>query len=339
MRPMNQGKNALLVLGLISFLVVGLGWVWPYVAPFLLGLFLAVVFEPVVDGIEKRTRLSRSWSASLVFTLVFVAGTFLFLVGGLRLWEEVRRLLAQWPSYMAQIGSLFARFLPEKRAPQIWLESFFWNSFATGASRGLSFLQDLPGWLGAVVVAFLSAFFFSRDKNLLLQELVGVIPPTWRPAVRQTISSLAGHLTIILRTECLLAGLTFTVTLLWLAVLREPYAWLLATVAGLLELMPVVGPALLFLPWGLVRLLLGQTMKAVSIFSLLLVVAMTRQVLTSKFLAEGSDLHPLAVLVSIYIGYHFFGGAGVIMGPLLAFLAKILWSFLPPDNFHGGVEV
>lgn len=51
-----------------------------------------------------------------------------------------------------------------------------------------------------------------------------------------------------------------------------------------------------------------------------------RQVLEAKLVGEKIGLHPLAVLVSLYLGFQFFGALGFVVGPILAILLKSMIS-------------
>ena len=55
---------------------------------------------------------------------------------------------------------------------------------------------------------------------------------------------------------------------------------------------------------------------------LFILVQVVREILEAKFLSDKLDLHPLLILLSIYIGVKIFGMLGIIIGPMYGILAK-----------------
>lgn len=312
-------------------------WLWPVLAPFLVGLLVAVIFDPVVDGMERRLACPRKWAVPIILCFVILCMGILTIVGSVRLVKEWQRLTLLLPDYQRTLSAFLTRFFPKSTEPGLWLNNLFWRGVMGVANGTVTLIRLLPRWLSATVVAFLSAYFFIRDKRLLLGRLLRELPKAWRPKTVQTVSRLMSHLTAFLRAQCLLAFTTFLVSLIWLLAAGQPYAWTLALLAGFLELVPLVGPALLYLPWALGALLTGQQVVALSVGLLLGTVVVVRQVLESKLISNLAGLHPLIILMAMYAGYSFFGGVGVIMGPFLGLLAKTVWGVLALDEPHGGI--
>jgi predicted PurR-regulated permease PerM len=58
-----------------------------------------------------------------------------------------------------------------------------------------------------------------------------------------------------------------------------------------------------------------------------ILVQIVREVLEAKFLGARLDIHPLVILLSIYIGVKIFGILGILVGPMYSILAKeIIYS-------------
>ena len=52
-----------------------------------------------------------------------------------------------------------------------------------------------------------------------------------------------------------------------------------------------------------------------------------REILEAKFLGDKLEIHPLVILLSIYIGVEVFGILGILVGPMYSILAKeIIYS-------------
>jgi predicted PurR-regulated permease PerM len=49
---------------------------------------------------------------------------------------------------------------------------------------------------------------------------------------------------------------------------------------------------------------------------------LTREILEAKFLSNKLAIHPLIVIISIYVGVKMFGFIGIISGPIYSIIAK-----------------
>ncbi len=321
----------------------------PYLLPFLLGFFFALALDRLVTRLEGW-RIPRSVGAALA--LVLVGGGFvLFLVFSLsRLVEELSGLVSTLPLY-------FAAWMERREELFLWLERVFrslppWVRGALDQQLGgiygalqsflLSALNLLQGWLvrgvpGFAVLVLLSAFttyLVSRDKRLIRDFILSLAPSPWRRGILQVKAEVMGSTLGLIKTQLVLVFLTFFVTLLGLTLLGVPYALTVSILAGVLDVLPVVGPALIFLPWAAVLFLTGQYMAGVWIAVLYGTIAIFRAWAHPYVLGGTLGLHPLAALFSLYVGAKLFGPAGLIWGPLVLVVLKaaIRSGLLPPPG-------
>jgi predicted PurR-regulated permease PerM len=77
------------------------------------------------------------------------------------------------------------------------------------------------------------------------------------------------------------------------------------------------------LPWALISVIMGNMPQAVGLLVIYGIITITRQVLQPKILGSQMGAHPLASLMSIYIGFRIFGLFGLLIGPslLMIFIA------------------
>jgi predicted PurR-regulated permease PerM len=138
----------------------------------------------------------------------------------------------------------------------------------------------------------------------------------------QVKAEVMGSTLGLLKTQFVLVSLTFFVTLLGLTLLGVPYALTISFLAAILDVLPVVGPAIIFLPWAVGLFLTGQYMTGVWIAVLYGSIALLRALAHPYVLGGTLGLHPLAALLSLYLGARLFGPAGLIWGPLILVVLK-----------------
>jgi predicted PurR-regulated permease PerM len=133
------------------------------------------------------------------------------------------------------------------------------------------------------------------------------------------IGSVAFRATVrYLRAQAMLASVTTLVTGLGLLLVGAPYALLAAVTVGVLDIAPALGPATVLGPWAAGAALLGQYGLALRVALVLVVAATVRPAIEPRLVGGQMGLHPLAALVTMYLGVHLFGAVGLAVGPVLA---------------------
>src|SRR5690606_32219541 len=98
----------------------------------------------------------------------------------------------------------------------------------------------------------------------------------------------------------------------------------------------VVGPGLVFLPWALYHLVVGDTMFGVWLVLTYGGLVVGRTILEPRVIGDRIGVHPLATLMSLYVGLQLFGVSGFIIGPIIAIILVSLAraGIVGLDNGH-----
>lgn len=287
--------------------------VFPYAAPFLLGLLLALMLDVPVSYLE-----TRGWPRP-VSAFALVAVTFLSLpaLAGLvlfRLWRELQGLLA--------LG-LLTRLTTELSDRLL----MFLKGLPVVFERDVSGVVSLPlvlGWAMAIPDLFLvwtltalSAYFFLRDKHLLVRLFIQQLSKRHGAKVLQLYRQASGALWHLLRIQLLLVALSTGVSVAFFSLLQLPFPLLSGFLVGFFDLCPVLGPGLVYLILALLDFFQGNTQRALALGVGYLIVLLLRQWGEPKLLGERFGLHPLSALLGVYVGFRFWGPLGAVAGPLL----------------------
>ena len=104
--------------------------------------------------------------------------------------------------------------------------------------------------------------------------------------------------------------------------LKVPNALMLGVFCGILDILPYVGTIIVFIPIIIYNIIMREFLYAIGLISLYFLVQIIREILEAKFLADKLEIHPLVILISIYIGIKIFGILGIVVGPMYSILAK-----------------
>ncbi|MEG2353255.1 MAG: AI-2E family transporter [Clostridium sp.] len=111
-------------------------------------------------------------------------------------------------------------------------------------------------------------------------------------------------------------------TIVGFIILGVDNAILLGIICGILDLLPYIGTSLVFIPLILNEVLKGNYIIVVGLTALYLILMITRQIMETKFIGDKLNIHPLALIISVYIGIKIFGILGVFIGPMYVITVK-----------------
>lgn len=324
-------KTVAVWVGLLAVTYVFWKWYIGYVLPFVLALVIAASLEPLVVWLERRG--VAPIFAVLASLLVGVGGT-LVVIGFLLtvLLSELFQLTRSLPHYVMQWQGLLDRYvvrLGELRQTlgisqaslhaQLGAVYQVLESMLKGV---LTFFVRLPDMVLMIVVALVAAFFILRDRARVAQGARSLLPPGMRPHVGRIKVDIVNGILGFLKAQLALMGLTAAATALGLTLIGARYAVLLGLVAGLLDLVPFMGPTGLLLPWAVVAMLTGHLLMSLKLFTVLTGVALVRQLVEPRLVGDNTGLHPLVALFSLYVGIRLFGASGFFVGPISAVILK-----------------
>ena len=93
-------------------------------------------------------------------------------------------------------------------------------------------------------------------------------------------------------------------------------------VEGILDILPYVGTIIVFIPIIIYNIVVKKYLIVIGMISLYILSQLIREILELKFLSSKLEIHPLAIMLSIYIGAEIFGVIGILVGPIYCLVAK-----------------
>lgn len=302
--------------------------------PFIIAFILAFLIEPFVSKLMKAFKLKRVYSSIIVLTLMVVFLGFILIFLGSRLYRELAELATTMPAIYQKTVDLIAEksvilkdFL--QLNPEIQnainssaqdLLSTMQTIIKTGSVGLLSFLGALPGLMLVIIVITVATLIISISYPTVKEWLLHRVKGKYNVKTRMVASDLGDALVGFLRAMTILVSVTAIISTLGLTLIGNKYALTIGILAGLLDLIPIIGPSIVFIPWALVLLFTGEIALALKILIIYLVVTVVRVALEPKVMSQNIGIHPLPTLISIYVGLKLFGGLGLVAGPALVVL-------------------
>ena len=309
-----------------------------YLFPVFWAVVIAIVFYPLYERILKYVRERASLAAGLsILAVILIVMVPLGIIGSM-VFQESINLYHEVSLDTEETGGL--HLVERASSVAVFLEPYGisredidakiqeWSASLsqTIASSIVSFSQLTFSLLISTAIAFYLLFFFFRDGKKLRGTLLHYLPlgnayekrlfvrftETTRAVVKGTlaISLLQGYL----------AGLTF-----WITGVSNPVLWGVAM--ALLAILPAVGPAIVWVPAGIILLISGSIWQGITILIVgTFLVSVVDEFLRPVLVGRGAKMPDAMILLATIGGLATFGISGFVVGPIIAAFFLSLWT-------------
>ncbi len=313
--------------------------------PFILGVCLAALIDPLVNLLEARVRLPRWMATTLSLAAVVLAGGYLWLLVTTKVFSELIQMGALLQRYQHIPVDLATRLIEslnrlneivdQRQLPLSVQENILqavddianagFGLITQGINITLNAAGKVPSLIIVLVIALLATYFMLKDRDALSDSALSVLPAGVREKARAVQRRIVADLVGFIKAQLILLTLTTIVIGVGLIAIGINYWMTLAIIAGILDIIPVLGPGFLLVPWAIGAWLLGQTALATKLLLIFALSFLIRQLFQAKILGDFIGVHPLPMLIALYAGIHFFGIYGIVVAPFIVIVAKALY--------------
>jgi predicted PurR-regulated permease PerM len=314
-------------------------YVNPVLPPLLIAVAVVYLLNPLVSALERRG-VPRVAGAGIVYVLFLciVALVVSLLVPVVT--RQVTQVIDHFPDYLADgqaaIRRLAARFgqEPDFRldAEQVreWLSAGENRQAVTRYLTGLrSVTNSVISGLIIIVLGPVMAFYLLVDLPRLRRGAMALVPPARREEIRGLMDRIGQAVGGFFRGQLLVALFVGVASSIGLWAIGLPFWLLVGMVAGVFNLVPLVGP---FIGGGLaviIALISGEPIKAVwAALVLLAVQQIDNHLISPNVMGRTVQLHPVVVMLALLVGASFAGLFGMLVIVPLVAVAKIIFLFM-----------
>lgn len=196
------------------------------------------------------------------------------------------------------------------------------SAFAVSYGVAVGVVGSVFSGIVAFMFMILAAVYLSLDAQQFYDNFLNIVPDSQKDEINRIVIRLRYIWDAFFRGQITLMIFIGFVVWLGLTLLGLPGAFALGVIAGVLEIVPNLGPFLAAIPAVIVALLQGSTIFEVNHFWFALIIIgfyilvqmFENYLIVPKVLGEAVELHPLVVISGVLIGAAVWG----ILGALLA---------------------
>lgn len=303
---------------------------------FAISIFFAYMLSPIVGLVERFVAKRRTLALTVVYLLLIGALVGIGFAVIPTIGQEATTLLTSLPGLVGG-GALSRIPIPH------WLDPMR-DQIIAAAKREANTLEAsvvpilqqastrILSGLGYVLPAILVpilAFFLLKDARAIRANLIGAVENrSDRRTVKLIIDDVHAALRSYIKALMLLAIASFCAWAIFLSLMRYPYELLLAGLAGVLEFIPVFGPAMALA----IILIVAAVTGSGGLLWIILFFACYRvfqdYMLNPYLMSAGVEIHPLLVLFGVLAGERLAGVPGMFFSiPVIAIL-KVVYGHL-----------
>ena len=332
-------KKLILLTGVTLAVYVFMRYILPMVIPFLLGALLAMTLNPLVEKIVKKTGRGRGMiSMLIVLAVLAVVGMICFFVGRtacLQLASLVKNAEAIeggvrdiWCECCERIESMLGVRLGEAEQLFVNMQNRMKSGFRSGTlpyllKNSMSYAKVVFSMIGVALVSIISGL-------LILTDYPNITAAIHRSGIGKLAVQVKRHAKeaggTYLKAQIAILLIISLICIAGLFATGNPYALLAGMGIGICGALPFIGTGTIFVPWMIIDIINGKYVLA-AVYGLLYVIcSFSRQFLEPRLIGGRLGYPPIVVLMSIYIGVHVYGAAGVLSGPVSGFLICELYT-------------
>jgi predicted PurR-regulated permease PerM len=270
---------------------------------------LMVALNPLVTKLQRSLKIPRTTCITLVYLLIML---FVVLVIGLLIPPLARELqpflkTISLPLPQDQLGNLSFNFA-ELNA--------FANSIGSSLQVAIGLIASTFNSMFTFLTLLVMSFYLLLDRNNLHKKIAWFTQKaTHVEKARLFIDELEHQLGGWVRAQMILMIIMAVVTYIALTILGVPFALPLALLAGILEILPNLGPTLSAIPAVFIAAVkLNPTIAITLVVFFIIIQQIENNFLVPKVMKENADVNPLVGIVAILAGFKLFS----VVGGLLA---------------------
>lgn len=335
---------------LVGIATLAFGWViYPFLGAVFWAVVIAIVFYPLYKWILARLSGRANFASFVTLSLVFLIVIIPLLLVFLAVIREASTLITTIQADEASLQNLFESvfgLLPKlliSMLSGIGITDF--EGFQTRAAA------EVSGWIGAIAPQVLQlgqstanflinlfvmlylTFFLFRDGEKLLANVKSALP--LRPETQDMLFARFGLVVrATVRGDILVAMLQGGLGGIGFWVLGIPAAILWTVLMSFLALLPVLGAALVWIPFAIYLLSTGEVVQGFGLMAYgLLVISVVDNFVRPLLIGKVTKIPEFIVLISTLGGVAAFGLQGFITGPVVAAMFISAWmTFLASDD-------
>lgn len=338
-------KRILILLATLAVLYLSFKLAIFYI-PFLIAFIIAVMVEPLIKLIVKKTHITRKKVAVFVIIIIFAIIIGIVCWGAFILITESANLLQKLNVYIDFGTEKVNEYIDKIKTREIKVPeqviSIMENSSDKIINTITNFIYNVltkvthiialvPEFAIYTFITILATYFICTDRMYIIDQMEHHLPSLWAKKIGIHLRNIIKSLGDYLKAEVILIIISFFIVLIGLYILKFTgnniqYPLLAALGIGVVDALPILGSGMVMIPWAIIVGINGNLSLGIYIMIVYIVATVVRQLIEPKIVSHNIGIHPIFTLIAMYTGFKLSGVLGLFIGPIIFIILKNIFS-------------
>ena len=321
--------------------------------PIILALILVALINPFIEKIDDLVSIKHSIISYVVGTILLIIILLLLIWIFQIIISQVAGLIGNITNNWSLIVESINSWIETMNSKIKFLPPFVSNMIHSGLNSAYSLLENLQKDAVNItfnfttsfinksndfiffIITFIVAFYIVLgDIQAAKNKYKSIIPDYSKSNILLIKTVFKNSTWNYIKSQLKLALGCFVIMAIVLKFLGQQYFIPIAILLGFLDLLPMIGPIIIMLPWTIAELFVfNNIQKGIGLFILLVFWTSLRQVITPKVIGDNADIHPILSVISLYAGLRLLGVKGAIIAPVLVIFVVGIYRSGILDNW------
>lgn len=290
-------------------------WILFHILDIILLFFVAFILMSALNPLVQRL---RKWGVPKILAVLIV---FFFSISGIiiLITAGLSPLISQTSNLVERLGETINSLLQTTIVDQSVIQQEISKFSTQVVSFTLDVFKNLISWISVLVVTIY--MLFDREK---MENYVTSFFGERQDKIKILLRKIEDKLGAWLHGQLFLSAVVGILVYIGLFILGVEFALPLAIIAGLLEVVPVIGPIIAAIPAILVGLTVSPIFAALIGGLYLAVQQIENQIIVPQVMKRAVGLNPLLVILAVSIGGRLLGIAGALLAVPIAVVIQLI---------------
>lgn len=318
--------SAVFLLAFVAFKML-----FSYCLPFVLAFIIAFSVQSPAGKLSSKIPIKKPILSGLLSAVIFLAAVgivilciYIFIENSNSLLKGFAKLFDSFSDTLYYLRKRISSTV-SKNSPQISrvIDSMSVD-FSDNIGEKLSSLltnfattliKYLPNFIFNFIIALVASFYIAKDFEILKKFYFNLFGEKVFSRTVKVKNIFTENVLKMGKGYLILLSITFFELFIGFLVLGIENALLLSVLIAFVDLLPVFGTGTVLVPWGVLKLIMGQSI-GIGIIILYVVITVLRNFLEPKIIGKQIGINPLFTLFAMFLGLKLLGVIGLILFPM-----------------------
>lgn len=299
---------------------------------------LASALNPFVNKLEEKVK-NRALSASIIVLGAITALFALILPILIMCYKEIVLLISILPQKITNLynfithtklyGKTITQLIPIDN-----IANASTNIAQNVVNHSVNITMSAAQALFITLALTMFIYYILVDKEYLRNKFLDFFPPDLKSKAGTILYNITSKVGNYVRAQVLSMITVGVMVTIEVALLGIDYPILLGLIAGICEIIPILGPAIAIVVIVAVAFPLGLTRIIIALILFLAIQQISNYMIRPFLFGKFMKLHPINIMVALFVAEEFLGVWGVILSPAIAATVCVLIDelYLTPMN-------